>query len=122
MAELTIPNPPGSLPDAVQEKWKKAYAAAFAQAKNDEPDGPESAWRHVANREANKVLRFIDPSNYDEAMALEDWQVIRREEQKTASGVVLKVVTRHGRGFSFPVPPKKATAKNGNGADDKSKP
>jgi hypothetical protein len=106
-AQVEIPTPiAGShpLPAAVEKKWKEAWLVAYSQAREDEPEGKEVRWRHAANRAANKTLRFADPTNFEEAMALESWKVIRREEEDTVAGRMLKIVTRHGRGHAFPVP------------------
>lgn len=102
---ITIPDPPAGLPKAVENKWKQAYAVGFKEAQASDQESP-AAWGQPALREANKVLRVPDPEDFDDAMELADWMVLHREQKKTKDGVVLNVVTRHGKKFRFPVPAK----------------
>ena len=102
---ITIPQPPSGLPKDVEFKWKQAYVLAFKDSQASDPENP-GAWSQPATREANKVLRVPEPQSFGDAMNLADWMVMHREQKKTKDGVVLNVVTRHGKKFSFPVPAK----------------
>lgn len=118
--EIKAPVPPGDLPAAVVAKWQATYEAAYKEAQNDEPEASAGAWQHIALREANKTLKFADPTNHAEATALQDWQVIQREVKDG----FLRVVTRHGKGFRFAVPPKSSgsgASQNGGGKPDAAK-
>ena len=105
MAEtrIEIPEPHQGLPAEVQKKWKGAYATAFAEAQNDWPED-SAMQKQEALRAANKILRVPDPSSYAEAMKLEDWHVILRAA--SGDGKTLRLVTRHGKKFTFPIPEK----------------
>jgi hypothetical protein len=109
--EIEIPGAPAGLPAAVESRWKQAYAQAFKEAKVDEPEQP-NAWPQLAYRAANKSIRVPDPESFSDACKLEDWQVIHRAEKIEKGVNVLKVVTRDGRKFSFPV--VRAAATSGN--------
>lgn len=121
MAKFEIPDPPVRrvvttdgdgrpstkevvLPEAVQAKWRKAYADAFEQAQIDH-EGDVSMQRAVATREANKVLRVPKISSFDDAMALDDHHVVKREESKDKK--TLLVVTSDAKKYRFPIPEKK---------------
>jgi hypothetical protein len=102
--KIEIPEAPGGLPAAVQKKWKATYESAFREAQDDYPEDIITQ-KQTALREANKTLRFADPKTYDEAMALESWHVVLRAPSD--DGKTLRVVTRHGKKFTFPIPEKK---------------
>jgi hypothetical protein len=55
------------------------------------------------------------PESIEEALALEDWQIVHRAQKKTKDGDVLVVITRDGSKAAFPVVKsgKKVTASNG---------
>ena len=105
MAEtkIEIPAAPANLPQAVEEKWKAAYEAAFAEAQNDWPDDPPTQ-KQQALREANRVVKTPELTSYSQTMGLEDWHFALREPSK--DGKTLRVVTRHGKKYTFPIPPK----------------
>jgi hypothetical protein len=100
---VEIPAPHAGLPDSVQKKWKLAYAQGFKDAQDDFPEDAVQQ-KQAALRAANKTLRVEDPTNYGEAMKLEDWHFVRRSPSE--DGKTLHVVTRHGKLFSFPIPDK----------------
>jgi hypothetical protein len=103
--EITIPAAPAGLPGAVETKWRAAYARAFKEAQNDEPEQP-NAWPQVALKAANKTIRVATPESLEEALALEPWQFVHRAEKETKDGTVLAVVTREGKKAKFPVAKK----------------
>lgn len=96
---VNTPEAPAILPAKWQAQWKKTYAEAFQAAQADEPDDAPRQ-RQMARREANRMLRTPKLTSYEEAAALEDWQVVFRGE---VDGV-LKVVTCDGKKYRFPVP------------------
>jgi hypothetical protein len=108
----TAPHFPG-MPRDFAGRWEMAYAKAFRQAEVNHP-GDETEQRAVASREANRLFAVDEPENYDQAMAIEDWKVLHRQQM----GSLLKLVTIDGKKYSFPVPPpveqeKGKTAKGG---------
>ena len=105
MAEtkIEIPEPHPGLPAEVQKKWKAVYAAAFAEAQNDWPED-STMQKQESMRAANKILRVPDPTSYAEAMKLEDWHFILRAPSD--DGKTLRLVTRHAKKFTFPIPEK----------------
>jgi hypothetical protein len=87
------------LPEAKRREWRDTYAKALKQAKIDVPeDGMEQRTR--ALKEANRMFRVEEPLNYKDAMALEPWQVMKRQQE----GERLHVVLIDSRGHFFPVP------------------
>jgi len=105
---VAIPEPPAGwgMPEVWKKKWQAAYAAGLKQARIDSPND-ESTQRQTALREANRIL-FVEPANYREAMALEDWQVMKREEVNGN----LHVVTAFGRKYDFAVPARGAASQD----------
>lgn len=106
-AKIDIPEVPPvpGLPEQVKAAWRKAYADAFKRAQVDHKDDPLMQ-RQVALGEANRIFRLDAPVDYDDAMDLAPWQVIKREAREGE----LKVVTIDGQKFSFPVPAPKPAA------------
>lgn len=87
------------LPAAKQREWRDTYAKALKQAKVDVPeDGMEQRTR--ALKEANRMFRIDEPASYSEAMAMEPWQLIKREQH----GVRLHVITIDAKGLWFDIP------------------
>lgn len=109
MAEtIEIPNPPAILPSTLQKKWREDYAAAFRQAELDQ-SMDLAGRKQYALREANRLLRVPEPTNYSEARALADWQVIERfERQGELRGVMID-----SKKFRFPVPAPAPPARPG---------
>lgn len=121
IVQIQAPEPPDfpGFPDKRKLEWKQNWLKAFKQAQIDHP-GDEITQRAVATREANRVFRVEEPTGYDDAMALEEWQFLLRAEK----GGQLKLVTIDGKKYSFPIPAAKAQAQkqqpgsnNGNGPD-----
>jgi hypothetical protein len=119
MAEtkIDVPTAPGNLPPAMEKKWKEAYVAAFKEAQNDWQDD-EQMQKQVALREANRVVKTPEITSYGHAKGLEDWHFVLREP--SADGKTLRVVTRHGKKYTFDIPAKEQKKaddanKNGNG-------
>jgi hypothetical protein len=117
MAEKTnVPSAPhfAGMPRDFAGRWEVAYVKAFKQAEVNYP-GDETEQRAVATREANRLLAVDEPENYEQAMAIEDWKVLLRQQ----FGSQLRVVTIDGKKYSFAIPPapaekgKKAAAGEG---------
>jgi len=102
MAEITIPAAPALLPPKEAKAWQRAYEEGYKRSQVDNNDAPDSVHRQTALREANRMLRVPEPKSYEEAMALPDWQVVKREVE----GAALKLVTSDGRKYVFPAPKK----------------
>ena len=113
MAEtkIEIPAAPANLPEAVEKKWKEAYAAAFKEAQNDWPDDVPTQ-KQQSLREANRVVKTPELTSYSHAASLEEWHFVLRAA--SADGKTLRVVTRHGKKYTFPIP-----AKQQKSVDDK---
>jgi len=97
------------LPPNVLEKWKKIYADTFNSELEYEPDKQIAMLqenverRHwKALRAANRLQTTPDVATYEEAKALEDWQVIKR----VGEDGFLKVVTIDAKKYRFPIPGK----------------
>jgi hypothetical protein len=123
MAEkIQVPDAPAGLPASVEKKWKQAYEEAFKEAKNDWPDD-EPTQKQAALRDANRILKTPELTSYSQTMDIEEWHFVLREPSK--DGKTLRVVTRHGKKYTFPIPAKaqkpveedksKGEGKNGNG-------
>jgi len=97
------PEAPASLPENLHAQWKKSYADALEQARADEPEDPQRQ-RLLALREANRMLRTPKCTSAADLRRLADWQVIFRGERDGQ----LKVVTRDGKKYSFPVAVRQA--------------
>lgn len=102
--EFEVPAAPEVLPSQLKSKWRSDYIDAYKRAAED-GSLSESDRKQQALREANRVLRVPEVEKYDDAMALKEFQVARREDV----GGTLKVVTIDGKKYSFPVPPEKQT-------------
>jgi hypothetical protein len=113
--EMRTPEAPAILPAKLQAQWKKNYAEALEAARADEPDDL-SRQRLLARREANRMLRVPKLTSYEQAMQLEDWQVVFRGE----AGGELKVVTCDGKKYRFAVPERKAEGGSQKGETAKS--
>jgi hypothetical protein len=112
MAEkIEIPAAPAGLPAALEKKWKQTYESAFKEAQEESPDDLTTQ-RQLALREANRLLKTPELTSYNQTMDLEDHHFVLREPSK--DGKTLRVVTRHGRKYTFPIPAKAQKA-----ADDK---
>jgi len=118
IAKIAVPEAPGILPAALQEKWRATYEKTFTQSESDSPNEP-GVHPQIALRAANALLAFDKPKSYAEAMAMPDWQIVKREERDGK----LIVVTIEARGkstrekdgtirvdskFVFDIPAKKA--------------
>jgi len=119
MAEtkIEVPAAPANLPAAVEKKWKEAYVSAFKEAQIDWPEDLPTQ-KQQALREANRVTKTPEITSYSHALSLEDWHFMLR--QPSADGKTLRVVTRHGKKYTFDIPAKdqknvEAGNKNGNG-------
>jgi hypothetical protein len=110
--EIPIPDAPRLLPTQHQVEWKKTWLKEFKQAQVDH-DGDESKQRAVATRAANRVLNPDDPTSYEEAEALPDWQVVSR----VIKNGKLFVVLINSKKFSFEIPAGKSDAGSGKGKD-----
>jgi hypothetical protein len=114
--EITIPTPPAGLPPELQEKWKKLYIAGYRESQESRgsklaPDRMALLEHHHAGlREANRIQHVDMPQTYEEAIALQGWQLLTRKvvpANVTGRGDELAGVTIDGKKFSFPVPEKK---------------
>jgi hypothetical protein len=105
MAEpkIDIPAAQANLPETVEKKWKEAYQVAFKEAQNDWPDDPPTQ-KQQALREANRVLKTPELTSYSHAASLEEWHFVLRAP--STDGKTLRVVTRHGKKYTFPIPAK----------------
>lgn len=104
MAEkIQIPDAPAGLPAAVEKKWKQAYETAFKEAQEESPDDLTTQ-RQLALREANRLLKTPELTSYSQTMDIEDHHFALREPSK--DGKTLRVVTRHGKKYTFPIPAK----------------
>jgi hypothetical protein len=93
-----IPAAPGGLPGAVETKWKAAYQVAFTSMQ-----GKDSAFQmQHALQVANATLATPELASYEDAMSLEEWHFVLRKP--SADGKTLRVVTRHGDKYLFPIP------------------
>jgi hypothetical protein len=108
---IEIPAPPAGLPPAIEKKWKDTYEAAFKEAQEESPDDLTTQ-RQLALREANRLLKTPELESYSQTMGLEKFHFVLREPSK--DGSTLRVVTRHGKKYTFPIPAKAQKA-----ADDK---
>ncbi len=93
---------PAGTPEKVKVQWRKEFDAAVESMSADTAD--TSAQFQAARREANRILRISKPTSYSGAMALENWQVVKRAVEDNAGVPTLKVVTIDGGKYSFPVP------------------
>lgn len=98
-------------PSSLKSKWRADYIDAYKRASED-GSLSESDRKQQALREANRVLRVPEVEDYDDAMALKDFQVASRADV----GGTLKVVTIDGKKYSFPVPPVKSSPPSGTAA------
>jgi hypothetical protein len=124
MAEKTaieIPAAPSGLPAALEKKWKAAYEAAFREAQEESPDDLTTQ-RQLALRDANSLLKTPELTSYSHALDVEDHHFVLRAP--SADGKTLRVVTRHGKKYTFPIPVKvqKAAEKAADKAGDEKKP
>jgi hypothetical protein len=120
--EIEVPAAPAGLPKAVEKKWKETYAAAFKEAQDESPDDLTQQ-RQLALRDANRILKTPEITSYKQAMEIEDWHFVLREP--SANRETLRVVTRHGKKYTFAIPKKEqkpaedkkpgGAASNGNG-------
>ena len=59
-------------------------------------------WSKDALYAANKLLSTPALTSYEQAMSLDAWHFVLRAA--SADGKTLRVVTRHGDKYSFPIP------------------
>ncbi len=85
------------LPESKQREWREIYVKGLKQAVAEHPG--ENV-EQFATREANRMLRVEEPQNYDEAMKLELWQLMKIESR----GTHLHVVTIGSHGCNLPIP------------------
>lgn len=112
--KVNIPDPPALLPPAEKKKWRDTYLAALKEAENDFPED-KIQQRQVALKEANRLLRVPDPTDYKSAMAIPDHLVHKREIDPKKGEIAL--VTIHGKKFRFPAPKKEIDAAAAAAAD-----
>jgi hypothetical protein len=96
--QIEIPAAPGGLPGAVEKQWKAAYEMAFASTSHKDSDFQKQHALTVANA----TLATPELASYEEAMSLENWHFVLRKP--SADGKTLRIVTRHGDKYSFPIP------------------
>ena len=97
---ISIPAAPGGLPDDIATQWQEAYAKAFEAAMERWAHDPDRVSR-TASEVAGMLLATPDLGSYEEAMALPAWHFVLRAP--SADGKTLRVVTRHGKPYTFPV-------------------
>lgn len=85
---IQAPAAPENLPEKLKAQWKQNWIKEFKQAVVDHP-GDETTQRAVAARAANRMLNPDEPTSYEEAMALEPWQVLFRGDKNGRLCVVL---------------------------------
>jgi hypothetical protein len=113
--KIEIPTPPAGLPAEVEKKWKSAYATAFKEAQEESPDDLTTQ-KQLALREANRLLKTPELTSYSQTMDIEDHHFVLREPSK--DGKILRVVTRHGKKYTFPIPVKAQKAADAKKTDD----
>ena len=99
LKKVTPPDPHPILPARLHETWRKDYASEHRKAQVDAPNDT-SEQHQRALRFANRHLRTEAPQNFDEGLAFEKWQLVRRWIENGR----LKGVTIDGRRFSFRIP------------------
>lgn len=128
--KVHIPDPPQhthaltNVPRDVQLQWKSAYEKAYLSAVKSGEEFPHS----VATSAANRLLDVKQPRSHEEALAIPDWQVMKREEidyanlplhgrialrdagVTTTDSKILFVCTTDGKQHFFPLPGKKTLA------------
>ena len=113
--KVIIPDAPKHLPTALAETWKKTFAATLDELKGD-ASRPESEKRASALREANKLVRFTAPDNYEDAANLvehakakrpEGWPVILHGEREVDGKPHLFIVTANGKKHFYEKPAAK---------------
>jgi hypothetical protein len=100
---VDMPKPPAHLPAEAVQLWKNGFAWAYKSEKDDYPTKPQR-WRKAAIKAAAKAIAIPQLESFTDAMKLDPWQFIYREQVKADNGLVLKVVTCEGKKYSFPVP------------------
>lgn len=140
--QIKLVGHPG-IPESIRDAWRSTYAHEYGRgltlainefkAGNNVPVDPEkcaayclshirretlSDLHQAARIEANKVLSVTAPRSYAEAMALPDWQLLRREKRAddATGGSRLFGVTIDGKKFSFPVPTGQTTGQSARAA------
>jgi hypothetical protein len=112
--KIEIPAPPAGLPASLEKKWKQTYESAFKEAQEESPDDLTTQ-RQLALREANRLLKTPELESYSQTMGLEEHHFVLREPSK--DGKTLRVVTRHGKKYIFPIPAKAQKATDEKPAD-----
>ena len=112
--EIQIPAAHPDLPEAVQQKWKTAYRNAYLASRASWQKAAQIAVEHGGNTNketqwhrdgllaANAILSTPKLSSYEQAMKLEDWHFVLRAP--SSDGKTLRIVTRHGDAYTFPIP------------------
>ena len=105
--EIAIPAPPAFLPPQVAEQWKQLYLRGYRESQESQPNiAPDRladlTHRHAGLREANRLTHIEMPQTYEQALALEDWQLLPGS-RKVRMGELIGV-TIDGKKFSFTVP------------------
>ncbi|HEV7521992.1 MAG TPA: hypothetical protein VGP89_12915 [Candidatus Angelobacter sp.] len=118
MEKIEIPAAPAGLPASVEKKWKQTYETAFKEAQEESPDDVTTQ-RQLALREANRLLKTPELTSYSQTMDIDDFHFVLREPSK--DGKTLRVVTRHGKKYTFPIPAKAQKPVDDKTADDKKK-
>jgi hypothetical protein len=100
--QSAIPQAPAGLPAGVATKWQEAYATVLSAHSHRSIDQA----RREALQAANELLRTPELESYSAAMALDAWHFQLREPSN--DGRTLRVVTRHGDKYTFPIPEKES--------------
>jgi hypothetical protein len=100
---IDMPKPPAHLPAEAVQLWRNSFASAYKSERDDYPAKPQR-WRKAAIKAAAKAIAISQLESFEDAMKLQPWQFIYREQVTTDHGQVLKVVTSEGKKYYFPVP------------------
>lgn len=106
--EAHVPAAPAGLPADVAEKWRAAFAQVLGarlahEISRNHATALDEA-KKVAYSAANELLRTPELKSYEDAMALPVWHFLQREP--SSDGDTLRVVTRHGDKYTFPISQK----------------
>lgn len=129
--KFSIPNPPihehalDLVPSEVQANWKASYAKHYKRAAGNGRDGMSA--HAEALREANRLVAVETPTDHEDAYAIPDWQIMKREEVEFvnlplharrdlreaghaghAGCKYVRVYTSDGKEHFFPIPEKVA--------------
>lgn len=103
-----IPQAPAGLPADVAEKWRTAFSDILHMRLLHEIPRNHATALDAAKKSAygaaNELLRTPELKSYSEALELPAWHFQLREP--SSDGRTLRVVTRHGDKYTFPIPEK----------------